>query len=233
MADEPRGPGATDRERLAAVGLDEEDLADWVATGLPAEALGGWLTDRIARRPAGARARAVYGAEDVHDFARRAILEALAPGPDDALLDVGCGGGLLLRDAHATGCRTTGIDHSPAMVELARERAPHARVVDGDARAMPFADASFTAVSMSVVLFLLDDPGAVLRECHRVLRPGGRLAVYTTAPELRGTPAAPEPVASIGRFFSDEELARLAERAGFTAVEVRRDGGGQLLLARR
>ena len=58
-----------------------------------------WLLDRVARRPAGARARAVYGAEDVHDFARRAILEALALGPGDRLLEVGCGGGLLLRDA--------------------------------------------------------------------------------------------------------------------------------------
>lgn len=233
MADSGTTPGPTVRERMAALGLDDEDVADWVASGLRPEALDDWLTDRVARRPSGARAREVYGADDVHDFARRAILEALDLGSDDELLDVGCGGGLLLRDAAASGCGTTGLDHSHAMVELARERVPRARVVEGDAARMPFPDASFTAVAMSVVFFLLDEPLAVLRECHRVLRPGGRLAVYTTAPELRGTPAAPEPVARIGHFHTDDELARLAERAAFADVRVRRHDGGQLLTARR
>jgi hypothetical protein len=56
------------------------------------------LTDRVARRPAGARAREVYGADDAHDFARRAMLGALRLGPGDRLPEIGCGGGSLLRD---------------------------------------------------------------------------------------------------------------------------------------
>ena len=44
-----------------------------------------------------------------HDFARRAILDALALGPEDRLLEIGCGGGLLLRDALAFGASATGI----------------------------------------------------------------------------------------------------------------------------
>jgi ubiquinone/menaquinone biosynthesis C-methylase UbiE len=118
------------------------------------------------------------------------------------------------------------------MVRLARDRAPGAEVVRGSADALPFADAAFTAVAMSVVLLFLPDPVSALRECHRVLEPGGRVAIYTTAPELRGTPAAPEPLAARSHFHDDEALAGIARAAGFDAVVVANDGGGQLLEAR-
>src|SRR5262249_51293898 len=111
-----RSPAGTIREvtgtspfagALRAFGLGDDDLAAWEASGVDDEAFVDWLTDRVARRPSGARARArqVYGAEDVHDFARRAILGALGLGPADHLLEIGCGGGLLLRDARATDAR--------------------------------------------------------------------------------------------------------------------------------
>jgi SAM-dependent methyltransferase len=217
--------------RLGTFGLGDEDLEAWRASGLEASQFDGWLVDRVARRPRGARAREVYGAPDVHDFARRAILETLALEPGDRLLDIGCGGGLLLRDALRFGAAVTGIDHSEEMVGLATQRAPGATVVLGEADALPFPDASFSAVAMSIVFFFLDDAVAVLRECRRVLTPGGRIAIFTTAPELRGTPAAPEPVASLGHFYADDELAKLAVRAGLVGVSVRRDDGGQLLAA--
>jgi SAM-dependent methyltransferase len=216
---------------LSALGLGEEDLAAWQQSGLPDEEFDDWLTDRLARRPGGSRALEVYGAEDVHDFARRAILDALRLQPEDELLELGCGGGLLLRDALATGASATGIDHSEEMVELARRRAPGARVVLGRAERLPFEDDAFTAVAMSAVFFFLDDPVGVLRECKRVLRPAGRLAVYTSGPELRGTPAAPEPIASLGHFYPDDELRQLAVRAGLREVAVRNEDGGQLLTA--
>ena len=200
-------------------------------SGLAYDAFDDWLTDRVARRPTGSRARQVYGAEDVHDFARRAILDALALGSGDHLLELGCGGGLLLRDALATGASATGLDHSEEMVVLARKRAAGAQVVLAKAESLPFADDEFTAVAMAIVFFFLGDPVGVLRECRRVLRPGGRLAVYTTGPELRGTPAAPEPIASQGHFYTDEELAELTRRAQLRHVTVRNEGGGQLLTA--
>jgi SAM-dependent methyltransferase len=117
---------------LARFGLADEDLAAWRSSGLPASSFAEWLTDRVARRPAGPRAREVYGADDVHDFARRAILDALELGPSDRLLDIGCGGGLLLRDALETGAAATGLDHSADMVRLASERAPAATVANRD-----------------------------------------------------------------------------------------------------
>jgi SAM-dependent methyltransferase len=216
---------------LRNLGLGDEDLEAWRQAGLPPEAFEDWLTDRVARRPAGRRARDVYGAEEVHDFARRAILEALALEPDDRLLEIGCGGGLLLRDAAATGASVTGIDHSEEMVSLARERAPGADVRHASAERLPFADGAFTAVAMSVVFFFLSDPVEALRECRRVLVPGGRVAIYTTSPALRGTPAAPEPIASRGHFHTDEELVALAARAGLSGARVVDRDGGQLLTA--
>jgi SAM-dependent methyltransferase len=219
-------------EILRRFGLGDDDRAAWEESELPLDAFEDWLTDRLARRPAGRRAREVYGADDIHDFARRAILDALALKPEDRLLEVGCGGGLLLREALSSGATVTGLDHSEEMVRLARGRAPGAEVVLGGAERLPFGDASFTAIAMSIVFFFLPDPIAVLFECRRVLLPGGRLALYTTSPSLRGTPAAPEPLASRGHFYEDEELAELARRAGLAAVVVVNDDGGQLLTAR-
>jgi SAM-dependent methyltransferase len=219
-------------DALRAFGLDDDDRRAWERSGLAADAFEEWLTDRVARRPAGRRAREVYGADDVHDFARRAILGALALGPEDRLLDIGCGGGLLLRDALESGATVTGLDHSEEMVQLARERASAAEVVLGSAERLPFADDSFTAIAMSVVFFFLPDPVGALRECRRVLTPAGRIAVYTTSPALRGTPAAPEPLAARGHFYEDEQLVTLAREAGLDAAEVVNDGGGQLLTAR-
>ena len=218
-------------QQIRAFGLGEEDLAAWRDSGLDEDAFLDWLTDRVARRPTGSRARSVYGADGVHDFARRAILDGLALDENDHLLEIGCGGGLLLRDARKVGARTTGLDHSEEMVALATERAPGAAVVLGEAESLPFPDDTFTAVAMSIVFMFLEDPNEVLRECARVLRPSGRLAVYTTAPELRGTPAAPEPIAGRSHFYTDSQLAALLPTAGFVEVAVRNEGGGQLLTA--
>jgi hypothetical protein len=103
---------ATDRqvEIMRSFGLGEEDVAEWRASGLPDDAFEDWLTDRVARKPTGSRAREVYGAEGVHDFARRAILDALALRPGERLLEIGSGGGLLLRDALDAGASAVGLE---------------------------------------------------------------------------------------------------------------------------
>jgi ubiquinone/menaquinone biosynthesis C-methylase UbiE len=193
------------------------------------------MTDRVARRPHGRAALATYGADDVHSFAWEPVLAALQLTPEDSLLDVGCGGGVFLRRALESGCSTTGVDHSRAMVQLARQITEgEVPVVEAEADRMPFPGGSFTAVSCLVAFFFFPDPVGALREFRRVLdRERGRIAVYTTAPELRGTPAAPYPVASRGHFHEDDELVAHARAAGFEQVEVRRpDEGAQLLVAR-
>lgn len=186
------------------------------------------MTDRIARRPHGRRARETYGGPS-HDWAWAPVIEALALGRDDRLLDVGCGGGSFLRHVRETvGCEVTGVDHSRDMVKLAQ---PYA--VEGKAEALPFGDGEFTAVSSIVAFFFFADAAQALRELRRVLDPvRGRLAVYTTAPEAKGTPAAPYPLATRGHFRTDEELEAVARDAGLRNVAVRRlDGIAQLLTA--
>jgi ubiquinone/menaquinone biosynthesis C-methylase UbiE len=181
----------------------------------------------------------VYGDPDAHSFAWGPVLEALQLGPDDVLLDVGCGGGSFLRRALETDGRAAGVDHSRAMVRLARTRNADAvasgrlRVVYGAAEELPFGDGEFTALSCLVAFLFFDDPVQVLREMRRVLdRDRGRLAVFTVPPELKGTPAAPYPVAVRARFYSDAELQRLPLEAGFAESQVTRtDSGAQLLVA--
>ena len=192
-------------------------------------------TDRVARRPHGRKARETYGADDVHSFAWEPVLAALRLGPSDVLLDVGCGGGVFLRRALETGCRAVGVDHSAEMVRLAENTtAGAARIVRGDAANLPFGDGEFTAVSSIVAFFFFPDPVAALREFRRVVaRDNGRIAVYTTAPEMKGTPAAPYPLATRGHFYDDAELEGLAREAGFTSSSVTRPGEGAQLLAAR
>ena len=189
------------------------------------------MTDRIARRPHGRAARETYGAPDVHDFMWPTVLDVLQLQPDDQLLDVGCGGGVFLRHARdATGCIVQGIDHSREMVRLAQPLA-----VLGEADRLPFADGEFTAVSSIAAFFFFPKPVDALREIRRVLDPQrGRIAICTTAPEAKGSPAAPCPLATRGHFHTDDELVQLARDAGFTAATVTRtdeSGWAQLLAA--
>lgn len=82
-----------------------------------------------------------------------------------------------------------------------------------------------------MVLMFLPDPIAALGECCRVLRTGSRVAIWTVSLKLRGTDAAPEPLARRSCFYQDEELAALARRAGLGGVVVTHEDRGRLLAA--
>lgn len=104
--------------------------------------------------------------------ARRIVLRLLGDGPGK-LLDVGCGGGAHAVAFAGRGWTVTGVDLSPAQLDLARARG--VEVVEADAAALPFEDESFDAVASIFTHTDVDDFAAVNREVARVLRPGGKL----------------------------------------------------------
>jgi SAM-dependent methyltransferase len=214
------------------------DVSGWFASQIAAPLVraltpalvGDWVTDRVARRPSGRQARATYRDPLYHYPNFQVILEELALTPNDVFLDVGCGGGALLHECLKSGCRAAGVDHSPEMVEVARELNQAAvaegrvQIVHGRADQLPFEADTFTCAAMTGVLGFLPDPVTCLGRIRAVLKPGGRFVMLGSDARLRGTPAAPKPIASRLRFYEDEDLVNMGRAAGFDhAVVIRCD----------
>jgi demethylmenaquinone methyltransferase/2-methoxy-6-polyprenyl-1,4-benzoquinol methylase len=115
---------------------------------------------------------------------RRAAVEAVAARPEDRVLDVACGTGLVCKAlVERWGCRVVGIDQSAAMLGGARAKlaastrlAQRIELVEGEAESLPFADAEFDHLTFTYLLRYVDDPAATLRELARVVKPGGRVS---------------------------------------------------------
>lgn len=130
------------------------------------------------------------------------------------VLEVGCGGGGLLRLLSATGARAVGVDPLVVGLQLARRRAGHVDVVRAEGGAeLPFRDGALDAVVGQHVIEHLPNVDAAFREWHRVLRAGGRIAMAT--PNVR----YPDPAHFLDEdhdhIFSLQELCKAAESAGF------------------
>lgn len=93
----------------------------------------------------------------------------------DRLLDVACGSGLAMELARMRGATVAGIDASPRLAAVARDRNPDADIHVGDMQDLPWAEESFDVVTSFRGIWGTT-PGA-LDEAYRVLRPGGRLAM--------------------------------------------------------
>jgi demethylmenaquinone methyltransferase / 2-methoxy-6-polyprenyl-1,4-benzoquinol methylase len=107
---------------------------------------------------------------------RRALV-ARVPHDGGHVLDVATGTGLVAEQLLRHGHRVTGLDQSPGMLELARQRfGDRVELVEGSATALPFPDASFDHLTFTYLLRYVDDPGATLAELTRVVRPGGTVA---------------------------------------------------------
>lgn len=115
-----------------------------------------------------------------------AVAEALAAGPGDRVLDVGCGTGGVAELVAPSGADVVGIDLAPGLIEIAKERAAERNLsIDyrvGDCEDLDVEDASFDAVGSSVGIMFAPDHEASARELARVTKPGGRLALANWKP---------------------------------------------------
>jgi len=96
--------------------------------------------------------------------------------PDGDLVDIGCGTGLLAAQAEREGRSVTALDADASMVEVARGRL-RGRVLQASLPELPLESAGADAIAANFVINHVGRPRAALAELHRVLRPGGRLAM--------------------------------------------------------
>lgn len=192
------------------------------------------------------------------------LLNEVNPQSGRAVLDVACGPGTVTRRAAlrvGPSGRVTGCDLSPAMLELARSRAPDVasapiEYLECPADSLLVLDGAFDLVTCQQGLQFFPDRPAALGEMRRALRPGGQLGVAvwcaiaesppfaalgTALGQVLGTEVADAFEAGPWGFHNSDSLARLANDSGFTNVNVRRHelplffegGAGQLLLTLR
>jgi ubiquinone/menaquinone biosynthesis C-methylase UbiE len=141
--------------------------------------------------------------------------------PTDKVLEVGFGPGLAIQKAATIAVQgwVAGVDFSETMVQLARKRnAPAIAVgrVDlqcGSLTALPYAADTFDKAFAVNVMYYLPEPLASLKELWRVMKPGGRIALFLVAKE----DLAKRFIARTGvlTLYSGEEVAQLLAQAGF------------------
>jgi demethylmenaquinone methyltransferase / 2-methoxy-6-polyprenyl-1,4-benzoquinol methylase len=155
---------------------------------------------------------------------RRAMVEAVRADPDDRVLDVATGTGLVARElVRRYGCSVVGLDQSAEMLAGARrvlagrpELAARIALVEGEAERLPFADQEFDHLTFTYLLRYVDDPGATLAELARVVKPGGRIGSLEF-----GLPAPPV-WRSLWRLYTRVGLPTLGRLFGRDWYEVGR-----------
>lgn len=127
---------------------------------------------------------------DTFDFAREVLLDApmlrmCGDVKGKRILDVGCGEGRFCRMLCGHGANCVGLDPTEALLCVAAERDPRGTYVKGVGESIPFENDSFDVVVSYLTLLDIDDYRLAIKECTRVLKPGGRfvygnLAAFAT-----------------------------------------------------
>jgi ubiquinone/menaquinone biosynthesis C-methylase UbiE len=141
-----------------------------------------------------------------------AVEQHIVP-PPARIVELGVGTGLVALPLTERGYTVLGVDLSPKMIAVAQERIG-SRVTVGDASRTPIASASCDAVVAARVLHVVGDPGAVLADTARMLRPDGRLVVI-----LAGS-SGQDPRNDIGEATRDMHSGRLRGPNAETVVDL-------------
>ena len=184
-----RGEGAELGAAIAAIATVEAQAADSKRLASVREARAAEAAAYFKANAAEwGRIRALHAPDKDVDAA---IVRHIASHPMDSLLDAGTGTGSMLELLAPHVKRAVGVDVSPEMLAIARDRLArahiqHAQVRLGDTYRLPFQSGGalqgFDAVLFHQVLHYLDDPGAAVIEAARVMRPGGRVLIADFAP---------------------------------------------------
>jgi SAM-dependent methyltransferase len=154
-------------------------------------------------------------------------LEWLDPQPEEAVLDLGCGGGQLTSEIADAGARATGVDLLPDLIDRARSRHPEIEWIVADLESLDLGR-EFDAVFSNAVLHWVTDPRAAADSIARHLRPGGRFVA-----EFGGKGNCAQLIAAIEAahlgaprspwwFPDEEELTALLESVGLVVDAITR-----------
>jgi SAM-dependent methyltransferase len=163
-----------------------------------------------------------------------AVLDATEVGPATTLLDVGCGGGFAMLLAARRGATVSGIDTTPALLDIVRERVPDASLAIADLEdPLPFDAGEFDVVTAFNSVQYAADPVAALKNMSQVTKPGGLISVVVWGPPAQcesgvlftelGPLMPPAPPSAPGAiaWSEDGQLEQLAATAGLAPLAVR------------
>jgi SAM-dependent methyltransferase len=162
-----------------------------------------------------------------------AFIDGLNIPPGTRVLDIACGTGNTALPLARRGCIVTGVDIAPNLLEQARARAAaeHLAITfdEGDAEALPYGDATFDAVTTMFGAMFAPRPELVARECARVLRPGGLLAMGNWGPgafvarmfKIGSSHVPPPPGIQPPILWGDDATVRQRLEPWFTNIDIK------------